>query len=97
MVSNIATYNLHDGGLDAQLTQSIVKFNTIQRCQEVKVSNIHIEVKYNITDDTTKRKRKCFVGLIKRLFKRSKANIEWLTVYVDTNSLKLPYETNKNE
>ena len=32
MVSNIATYNLHDGGLDAQLAPSVVKFKTIQRC-----------------------------------------------------------------
>ena len=40
MVSNIATYNLHDGGLDAQLAPSVVKFNTIHTCDEVKVSNV---------------------------------------------------------
>ena len=97
MVSNIATYNMRDGGLDAQLASSVVNFNTIQTCDEVKVSNIHVGTKSNKTDGSTKRKRKCCVGFIKRLFKRSKANIEWLTVYVNANSLKLPYDTNKNE
>ena len=32
MVSNFATYNMHDGGLDAQLALSVVRFNTIQKC-----------------------------------------------------------------
>ena len=92
MVSNIAIYNLRDGGLDAQLAPSVVKFNTIHTCDEVKVSNTHIGTK-----SSTKRKRKRCVGSIKRLFKRSKPNIEWLTLYVNANSLKLPYETKKNE
>ena len=94
MVSNIATYNLYDGGLDAQLSPSVVKFNTIQRSQEVKVSNIHVETKSKNTDDNNRRKRKCCIGFMKKLFKRSKPNIEWLTVYVNKISLKLPYETN---
>ena len=76
MVSNIAIYNLCDGGLDAQLAPSVVKFNTIQTCEEVKISNIHVETLSNKTDGSTKRKRKHCVGFIKRLFKRSKANIE---------------------
>ena len=97
MESNIATYNLYGGGLDAQVAPSVVKFNTIPRCHEVQVSNIHVVPKYNSTDGSTKRKRKHCVGFIKRLFKRSKANIKWLTVYVNANSLKLPYDTNKNE
>eukprot|EP00957_Ditylum_brightwellii_P184038 14018818-Ditylum_brightwellii.AAC.1 len=71
MVSNIATYNLHGGGLDARIAPSV--------------------------DCTIKRKIKCCVGFIKRIFKRSKANIGWLTVYVNANAAKLPYETNKNE
>jgi hypothetical protein len=97
IVSNITTYNLHDGGLDAQLAPTVVKFNTIQTCQEVKVSNIHVETKSNSIDGSTKRKRKHGGTFIKRLFKRSKANIGWLTVFVNANSLKLPYETYKNE
>jgi hypothetical protein len=97
MVSNIATYNLYDGGLDAQIAPSVVNFNTIPRCHKVKVSKIHIETKSNSTDGTTKRKRKRGVGFIKRLFKRSKANIEWLTVYINANAVKLPYETKKNK
>ena len=96
MVSNIATYNLHDRGLDAQLAPSAVKFNTMQTYQKAKVSNIHAGTKYNSTDGSTKRKRKRCVGFIKRLFKRSKANIEWLTVYVNVNAVMLPYETNEN-
>ena len=58
MVSNIATYNLHDGGLDAQIAPSAVKFNTIPRCNEVKVSSIHVETKSNSTDGITKREKK---------------------------------------
>eukprot|EP00957_Ditylum_brightwellii_P030889 2340864-Ditylum_brightwellii.AAC.1 len=52
MVSNIATYNLHDGCLDAQVAPSVVKFNTIPRCQGVTVSRVHIETKSKNTDGT---------------------------------------------
>eukprot|EP00957_Ditylum_brightwellii_P062953 4777646-Ditylum_brightwellii.AAC.1 len=75
MVSSIATYNLHDGGPDTQIAPSVVKFNTIPRYHKVKVSNIHVETKYNSTHGTAKRKRKHCVGFVKRLFNRSKANI----------------------
>ena len=33
----------------------------------------------------------------KETFQKNKSNIEWLTVYVNANSLKLSYEINKNE
>eukprot|EP00957_Ditylum_brightwellii_P109094 8322428-Ditylum_brightwellii.AAC.1 len=79
MVSNIATYNLHDGGLDAQIAPTVVNFNAIPMCHKVKVSNMHAETKSNSTNGTTKRKRKRCVDFIKRLFKRYKANTEWLT------------------
>eukprot|EP00957_Ditylum_brightwellii_P054044 4093919-Ditylum_brightwellii.AAC.1 len=79
MVSNIATYNLHNGGLDAQVAPSVVKFNTKPTCHGVKVSNVHIKTKPKTTDGTTKRKIKCCICFIKKLFNRSKANIEWLT------------------
>ena len=69
MVSNIAIYNLRDGGLDAQLAPSVVKFNTIHTCKKVKLSNMHVGTKSNKTDGSTTRKRKHCVGFIKRLFK----------------------------
>eukprot|EP00957_Ditylum_brightwellii_P145173 11057461-Ditylum_brightwellii.AAC.1 len=75
IVSNIATYNLHDGSLDAQLVPSVVKFNTIQTCQEVKVSNIHVDTKYNSTDGTTKGKGDAALVSSRDLLKEAKITL----------------------
>ena len=63
MVSNIAIYNLRDGGLDAQLAPSVVKFNTIHTCDEVKVSNTHVGTK-----SSTKKEKKTLCWIHQETF-----------------------------
>ena len=97
LVSNLATFNARDGGIDAQVAPSVVRIDiaTLVSTNRCCRNNTSHNCKTKICDDKKKRKR-C-IGFVKRLTKKRKLLMNWLTIYVNTNLLNLPYDIGTND